>query len=125
MFYGNTIQYLLLIVLVTRNGALIYWFENARRTSLCHKKNIEIKTNDTKSCENVKTLCIYKVAHLIHASLVESHDGGMGEPVEHSAQCLLGVKVLWLEKLFQELFVEHGGDNVIHNCPENKEKRFR
>lgn len=76
-----------------------------------------------KNFENIRTLCIYTVAHLIHACLVESHDGGMGEPVEHSAQCLLRVKLLRLEKLFQELFVEHGGDNVIHNCPEKREKR--
>lgn len=55
------------------------------------------------------------MAHLIHASLVESHDGGMGEPVEHGAQCLLRVELLRLEKLFQELFIEHCGDNVIHN----------
>lgn len=62
------------------------------------------------------------VAYLIHTSLVESHYGGMSEPVEHSAQCFLRVKLLWLEKLFQELFVKHGGDNVIHNCPGKREK---
>lgn len=62
------------------------------------------------------------MAHLIHARLVESHDGGMGEPVENCSQRLLRVKLLRLEKLFQELFVEHGGDNVIHNCPEKREK---
>lgn len=65
------------------------------------------------------------MAHLIHASLVESHDGGMGESVEHGAQCLLRVKLLRLEKLFQELFVEHGGDNVIHNYPEKREKHIQ
>lgn len=63
------------------------------------------------------------MVHLIHASLVKSHDGGVGQPVEHSTQCLLGVKLLWLEKLFQELFVEHGGDNVIHDCPEKRQTR--
>lgn len=65
---------------------------------------------------------MFMVAHLIHASLVESHDGGMGEPVKHSAQRLLRVKLLWLEKLFQELFVEHCGDNIIHNCAEKKKE---
>lgn len=55
------------------------------------------------------------VLHLVHAGLVESHYGCMGQPVKHSAQSLLGVKFLRLEKLLQELFVEHGGDDVIHN----------
>lgn len=78
-----------------------------------------------KGCENIKTLCIDTVAHLIHASLIESHDGGMGKPVENCAQCLFRVKLLWLEKFLEELFVEHGGDNVIHNCSEKREKRVQ
>lgn len=69
--------------------------------------------------------CVHTVAHLIHASLVESHDRGVGEPVEHGAQCLLGVKLLRLEELFEELFVEHGGDNVIHNYREKRWKHIQ
>lgn len=65
---------------------------------------------------------MYTIAHLVHASLIESHYGGMGQPVKHSPQCLFGVKLLWLEKLFKELFVEHGGDNVIHNYSGKTEK---
>lgn len=63
--------------------------------------------------------------YLVHAGLIESHNWGMGEPVEHSAQGFFGVKLLRLEKLFQELFVEHGGDDVIHNYsgkPKQKKK---
>lgn len=60
--------------------------------------------------------CIFlSFAHLVHASLIESHYGGMGQPVKHSPQCLFGVKFLWLEKLLQERFVEHGSDDVIHD----------
>lgn len=53
--------------------------------------------------------------YLVHASLIESHYGGVGQPVKHSPQSLFGVKFLQLEKLLQELLVEHGGDDVIHN----------
>lgn len=71
-------------------------------------------------------LCAYyAVAHLIHAGLIESHDGGVGEPVEHGAQGLLGIKLLRLEKLFQELFVEHGGDNVIHDYSDKERSPHR
>ena len=54
-------------------------------------------------------------AHLVHASLIESHYGGVGQPIKHSPECLFGVKLLWFEKLLQELFVEHGSDDVIHD----------
>lgn len=54
-------------------------------------------------------------SHLVHTGLVESHDGGVGQPVEHSPQRLLRIKLLWFEKLFEELFVEHGGNDVIHD----------
>lgn len=53
--------------------------------------------------------------YLVHTSLIESHYGSMRQPVKHSPQGLFGVKLLGLEKLLQELFVEHGGDDVIHN----------
>lgn len=55
------------------------------------------------------------LSHLVHAGLIEPHDGGMGQPVKHRPQRLLRIKLLWLEKLFKELFVEHGGNDVIHN----------
>lgn len=55
------------------------------------------------------------MTYLVHACLIESHYRGMGQPVEHRPQGLFGVKLLWLEKLFEELFVEHSGDDVIHN----------
>lgn len=53
--------------------------------------------------------------YLVHAGLIQPHYGSVGQPVEHSPQGLFGVKLLWFEKFFQELFVEHGGDDVIHN----------
>lgn len=53
-------------------------------------------------------------SYLVHARLIESHYGGMGQPVKHSPQSLLGVKLLRLKQLLQELFVEHGGYDVIH-----------
>lgn len=53
--------------------------------------------------------------YLVHAGLIESHYRGMGQSVKHSPQGLFGVKLLRLEKLFKELFVEHCGDDVIHN----------
>lgn len=60
----------------------------------------------------------YKLSsrYLVHAGLVEPHDGGVGQPVKHGAQGLLGVQLLGLKQLFQKLLVEHGGDDVIHHC---------
>lgn len=48
----------------------------------------------------------------------------MGQPVKDGPQCLFGVKLLWLKKLFKELFVEHGGDYVIHNYSDKTEKKL-
>lgn len=53
--------------------------------------------------------------YLVHAGLVESHDGGVGQSVKHRPEGLLGVQLLWFEQLLQKLFIEHGGDDVIHN----------
>ena len=39
----------------------------------------------------------------------------MGQSVEHSSQGLLGVQLLWFEQLLQELLIEHGSDDVIHD----------
>lgn len=55
------------------------------------------------------------MTHLVHTGLIESHYGGVGQSVKHGPQGLFGVELLRLEKFFQELFVEHGGNDVIHN----------
>lgn len=55
------------------------------------------------------------MTYFVHAGLIESHYGGVGQPVKHGPQGLFGVKLLWLEKLLKELFVEHSGDDVIHD----------
>lgn len=70
--------------------------------------------HDTAHYIAVNFMCMYD-HYLVHASLIESHYGGMGHSVKHSPQGLLGVQLLWLEKLIHEPFVEHGGDDVIHN----------
>lgn len=78
-------------------------------------KNLFKRTKEKQS--------IKKETHLVHTSLIESHYRGMSKPVKDGPQCLFGVKFLWLKKLFKELFVEHGGDYVIHNYSDKTEKK--
>lgn len=81
---------------------------------------MQIQVRRTKRESNEQSL--YTMAHLVHASLIESHYRGMGQPVKYSPQCLFGVKLLRLEKFFKEFFVEHGSDDVIHNYSQQTEK---
>lgn len=62
------------------------------------------------------TIHVQTLMYLVHAGLVEPHDRGVGQPVKHSPQGLLGVKLLRLEQLLEELLIEHGRDDVIHDC---------
>ncbi len=61
--------------------------------------------------------------YLVHTSLVESHDGGVSESVEHCPQGLLGVQLLRFEQLLQELLIEHGGNDIIHNYDSTNTER--
>lgn len=63
--------------------------------------------------------------YLVHTSLVESHDGGMSQSVKHCPQGLLGVQLLWFEQLLQELLIEHGGNDIIHNYHNTNTERER
>ena len=55
--------------------------------------------------------------YLIHASCVESHDGGMSQSVEHGPEHLLAVqRGVLQEDLVDELLVEHGAGDVVQNC---------
>lgn len=47
-------------------------------------------------------------AHLIHAGLVQSHNGGMSQAVINSPQGLLGVELLGFEQFLYKVFIEHG-----------------
>lgn len=62
--------------------------------------------------------------YLVHAGLVQSHDGSVSQPVVHGAQSFLGVEVLWFEQLFHKLFIEHGCDDVIHHCKDKESLVF-
>lgn len=44
----------------------------------------------------------------------------MGQPVVHGAQSFLGIQILGFEQLLHEFFVEHGGDDVVHNCKDKE-----
>lgn len=60
------------------------------------------------------------LCYLVHAGLVQSHDGGVSQPVVHGAQCFLGIQILGFEQLLHEFFVEHGADDVVHNCKDKE-----
>lgn len=44
----------------------------------------------------------------------------MSQPVVHGAQRFLGIQILGFEQLLHEFFVEHGGDDVVHNCKDKE-----
>lgn len=54
--------------------------------------------------------------YLVHAGLIEPHNGGVRQTVKHRPQSPLRIQLLRLEELLQELLIEHGGDYVIHDC---------
>lgn len=60
------------------------------------------------------------LCYLVHAGLVQSHDGGVSQPVVHSAQGFLGIEILGFEQLLHEIFLEHGRDDVVHNCKDKE-----
>ena len=47
-------------------------------------------------------------AHLIHAGLVQSHNGGVSQAVVHRLQGLLRVQLLGFEQFLHKLSIEHG-----------------
>lgn len=48
----------------------------------------------------------------------------MSQPVIQRSQSLLGVEFLWFKQLFHKFFIEHGCDDVIHNCKDREPRLF-
>lgn len=63
-------------------------------------------------------------AYLIHAGLVQSHDRGVSQAVVDGPQGLFGVELLGFEQFFHELLIEHGWNDVIHNCRDKRGCRW-
>ena len=70
------------------------------------------------TANKIAALFLYmRLNYLIHASCVESHDGGVCQSVEHCPEHLLAVqRGVLQEDLVDELLVEHGAGDVVENC---------
>ena len=60
--------------------------------------------------------CLAAPAYLVHALLVEPHDGAVCEPIEDGAQALCRVDGLRSEQLLNEAAGAHQSQDIVQNC---------